>query len=91
VAGNLVHRLTSLQTANPDTLYLLTSVRSERSYVDERQIHETFSAFRVIGEWFCPEPELLDFIEAIDFQTDVDVALAEARIALDRRRAEGRS
>jgi hypothetical protein len=55
-------------------------------YVDEALIHGTFAEFRLIGEWFSPEPELLDFIEALDYQDEIPSAVADAELRLERRR-----
>jgi hypothetical protein len=93
LAGDVVRRLNSLQTANPETLFLLATALSgaRRVFREEALIHRTFSAFHVAGEWFRPEPELLDFIESLTFQSDIGFAVEEARIALDRRAREGRA
>jgi hypothetical protein len=32
------------------------------SFADESALHERFKSLRVVGEWFKPEPELIDFI-----------------------------
>jgi hypothetical protein len=34
----------------------------EGSFADERELHRRFSYLRVSGEWFSPEPSLLEFI-----------------------------
>jgi hypothetical protein len=90
VAGNIAHRLNSLQTANPETIYLLTSVRAANAvaYRHEAEIHATFEPFRLVGEWFRPVSVLLDFVEGLDFGDDIPNALEEARLVLANRLQE---
>lgn len=54
------NRLTALQTGAPSKLQLLSKVRGTKS--DEREMHQQFAATRIIGEWFEPTQELLEFI-----------------------------
>jgi hypothetical protein len=56
-------RIDHLATGSPEDLRLLAVVPGNRER--ERQLHERFAAHRVRGEWFAPEPELLDFIGAL--------------------------
>lgn len=56
-------RLSALQTGNPEPLRLLGAVPGVRE--DETALHERFARFRIGGEWFRPEPELLSFIDGV--------------------------
>ena len=62
---NVDKRLSSLQTGSPDKLILLKAVQYPAKYNCEKAVHRHFSEFRVHGEWFTPEPELMDFIDQI--------------------------
>ncbi|MDO9016587.1 MAG: GIY-YIG nuclease family protein [Deltaproteobacteria bacterium] len=57
-------RVATLQTANADRLYVRALIRG--SMEDERRLHAKFAHLRVSGEWFREEPELSDYIEAIN-------------------------
>lgn len=64
-AFNPVYRVKSLQTGNPQRLYLRAVVVEKPAYrqVLERPLHELFEDYRIRGEWFRPVPELLQLIE----------------------------
>lgn len=51
-------RLSEIQVGNPLKLELLASVPGDQN--TERLLHRKFSAHRMSGEWFSPEPELLE-------------------------------
>lgn len=53
-------RLKTLQQGNPERLHGLAAWRALR--LEERQLHEEFAADRLVGEWFRPTPELVDFV-----------------------------
>ncbi|RLC17902.1 MAG: hypothetical protein DRI57_09140 [Deltaproteobacteria bacterium] len=53
-------RLAQLQTSNPEKLHLLGTMTGNNSM--ETKLHQTFSPFRLEGEWFSPASELLKFI-----------------------------
>jgi hypothetical protein len=57
-------RLAALQTASPYPLALLAVLWPDDP-MDERSIHAHFRPLRMMGEWFRPEPPLLDFIERV--------------------------
>lgn len=61
---NPPQRLKTLQTANPERLRPLALWRG--SLDDERALHETYADLRIAGEWFRPDPELLDVLSWLD-------------------------
>lgn len=63
IAKNFGLRFSSLQTGSPDTLRILAVIPGSRE--KEIELHKRFSRLRVRGEWFRPEPELLNYIESI--------------------------
>lgn len=56
-------RLTTLQTANPSDLFLLGIIRGGEDV--EQKLHERFKPFLIRGEWYRPDPELLQAIRQI--------------------------
>ena len=52
-------RLKQHQIGSPDKLILLATMDGDR----EAELHTEFSSYLVHGEWFSPEPRLLDFIK----------------------------
>lgn len=60
--ADLPARLTDLQIASPVALRVLGTVAGGESV--ERALHGRFHHLRVRGEWFRPDPELLDFVRA---------------------------
>ena len=59
--GNLRARLRSLRTAAPNTRILAVIRGAGRK--EEAELHIRFGAYRTIGEFFSPAPELVLFIE----------------------------
>ena len=59
-AQNVRVRLSTLQTSTAVPLHVLGIVAGGRDR--ERELHEQFAHLRLRGEWFVPEPELLQFI-----------------------------
>lgn len=55
-------RLTDMQVGSPDKLIILGLI-SEATKTDEKQYHEHFLFCRSHGEWFNPDPELIEFIQ----------------------------
>jgi hypothetical protein len=53
-------RLSALQASSPVPLRLLRTIHGERSR--EQNLHGQFKHLRMTGEWFRPEPDLLDYI-----------------------------
>lgn len=65
--GELAHRIAQLQTGSAAAILVLAAhaVPSADVYIHEREIHEVFARFRLRGEWFSPEPELIKFVEML--------------------------
>ncbi len=53
-------RLNTLQANNPHNLTCIAMLDGTR--VIERALHARFQLFRIRGEWFKPEPELMQYI-----------------------------
>ena len=65
IAKNIRRRLASLQTSSPAELELLCSVKNKTTKAArklEQELHQKFDRFRIRGEWFKAETELLDYI-----------------------------
>jgi hypothetical protein len=77
------HRLGDLQTAHYEELRLLGSITTQTSI--EFALHDHFKHLRIRGEWFRPDPELMEFIirEAIDFGPDETIEKVPAAFARD--------
>lgn len=56
-AGDPHVRLSELQIASPETLYLIGFFRGS-----EADMHERFEAHRISGEWFSPHEDILEFV-----------------------------
>lgn len=56
-------RIRTLQTGSPVQLELLGTVPGGR--LEEQSIHHKFRQFRVSGEWFRAEIELIEYIKAV--------------------------
>jgi hypothetical protein len=61
-AKNPIKRLLLFQTGNPYKLKLLGVISGVTEHY-ELELHVRFQRFRVRGEWFRPDSELLDFIQ----------------------------
>ena len=59
ISYDAVHRLETLQLANPRRLKLLGYLPANR----EEILHTQFAHARIRGEWFHPIPELLHYIK----------------------------
>lgn len=59
---NVSRRVAKLQTGSSEPLELIGSIRDSSGGLLETAIHRDFAAARVRGEWFAPDPALLDFI-----------------------------
>ena len=70
---NVENRLMTLQTANPNPLKLLYSLRGTEA--QEATLHERFKHLRMSGEWFRCSPELLDFINCLFQHESLDTVL----------------
>ena len=62
-------RLKTLQTGNAETLIGLAAWRALP--IDEKLLHEEFAHLRIRGEWFEPDPELIDHVMLVfcDWET----------------------
>lgn len=61
VSTDVASRVRTLQCASEDELRLLVTVPT--SELAEREAHRRFAPYRIRGEWFRAEGELLAFIE----------------------------
>ena len=59
VTTNFTKRMTDLSHANGAWLEVL-SVRKRQSVETEASLHGVFARHRTVGEWFSPDPELVD-------------------------------
>jgi hypothetical protein len=57
------HRRTELQSGNPLKLTVLAAFPGGKRV--ERAAHHAFEWLHVRGEWFAPDPFLLDFIDGL--------------------------
>lgn len=63
IAANVDQRLCGLQNALPYRVVLLATMPG--THLDERQLHTRFDAYRLHGEWFKPEADLMEYIAKI--------------------------
>jgi len=64
VINDVNQRLKALQSGSPDILELL-GVREDLNYEDETILHGLLKDHRAHGEWFLPDPEVLEKIEEL--------------------------
>jgi len=64
VAGDVHKRLASLQSASPQSLFLVGM--KEGSYEEELKLHCKFNKNRIRGEWFNATQELCDFANKLN-------------------------
>jgi hypothetical protein len=62
-ARDVKSRIRGLRTASPDRLRLVGAIPGERA--DEHRLHLELARFRGVGEWFRPEPELIEAVAGI--------------------------
>ena len=62
---DLKTRLKNMQMASPDRLVVLKAHTGDV----EKTVHNAFRRFRLHGEWFSPDQELLDFINGVPCKT----------------------
>lgn len=62
--GSIFKRMKNLQTGSPFEIELLAWVPGGAE--TEQKYHRKFAHARFRGEWFHPDPELLDLIDAIN-------------------------
>jgi T5orf172 domain len=68
---DLPTRMTNLRREHGEARLLLTH---DGGYDREDEMHEQFAALRVVGEWFRPEPALLEWIVGQREREDIPVA-----------------
>ncbi|MGK3989282.1 YozE family protein [Sorangium sp. So ce136] len=61
--GPVERRLAALQTGHPETLCVLATMDGDR--FTEAELHRRFHGYRLSGEWFKPEPDLMDLIAVL--------------------------
>jgi hypothetical protein len=59
IASDVNNRLRSLQCAFPYKLRVVATISGNH----ERMLHKKFSQYRMMGEWFKPKMEIIQFIE----------------------------
>ncbi len=60
--GNPLVRMAGLQTGIPFVLRIVAIISPARQAL-EGELHAKFASLRIMGEWFHPAPDLLDFIK----------------------------
>ncbi len=76
-AGSIRISFDSTTTKFTDAKYkILGAVPADM--VDEMKLHHRFANFRIKGEWYRPEPELLEFIEKVSKEGNVPINLKRA-------------
>jgi hypothetical protein len=63
VSGDPERRLRSLQTSSPNLLTILGTIPGDRDL--EVDIHRRLAAHRLQGEWFRPDPPVVDVIKRL--------------------------
>jgi excisionase family DNA binding protein len=77
-SSNIKKRLIAMQTYNASQLKLLGAFNGTSE--DEKRTQENFAKYRIKGEWFRPEKELMDFIEkhkVVEVPLDLKKAVKE--------------
>ena len=54
-------RIKSLKTSIPENISILKVINGSR--IEEKQIHKMFDKYRITGEWFYENKEILEFIK----------------------------
>lgn len=62
-SNNLAYRLDTIASCSPDPIEVLVTVPGDTGL--ERALHKKFAKYRCHHEWFYPEPELVELIDAI--------------------------
>lgn len=81
-------RRSEMQVGSADELYFLGSVlfaNRERAESAESEMHSHFQRFQSHGEWFHPDPTLLEFIKKVTTAADVDDFVAKKRKVSKKR------
>jgi hypothetical protein len=80
--GDLLPRLSSLQTGNPNVLRCIGVIDGE---TDDRVYHRRFAAHQHMREWFRPEADLMAFIAGLPVSKYTNVQAVGARAQVYRR------
>jgi Meiotically up-regulated gene 113 len=72
-SDDAISRFRGMESQSSTALELLKTVRKQDPYFYEHAIHEKFTHLRDHGEWFKPAKELLEFIEAYNENTELQV------------------
>jgi hypothetical protein len=65
-ARDIGSRMCELQTGCPNELTLLAVEPGGRD--TERRLHARFLEYRIRGEWFSPNPEILEYVSSLNEQ-----------------------
>ncbi len=66
--NDIASRLYELQSANPVKLKILGSFPGGPK--DEKEIHKKFKKYKLLGEWFSPDEELIEYIGSLPITYD---------------------
>lgn len=75
---DLEKRVATLQTGNPEPLYVLVAVPCWPDL--EGVAHRVFAPYRLRGEWFSPAPQLLEYIEGCEEDYSDDQGVDRTRL-----------
>jgi hypothetical protein len=85
--GNIIHRLAQMRVGSPDKLVLLGTIQGDHS--EETWLHLTFAKHRVRGEWFNPDPAMMEFIgglisgkSKLSLKSPTDLKVAKVKLRL---------
>jgi hypothetical protein len=67
--GSVNRRLDQLQTGHHAKLTLLASVAGEVAL--ERELHNKFRSWHLVGEWFSPDIHIIDYVEKIKKENNI--------------------
>lgn len=81
IAENPRQRLRQLQTGNPEKLVLLGCIEDDH----EKDLHHKFRKYRVGGEWFTAEKELVEYVEQILSDKSLLPTSSQLRLTLTKQ------
>jgi len=58
--SNILERIRALQTGNPNVIFPLGFINGNRA--DEKKLHKLFNKHHVVGEWFSPSYEIIEYV-----------------------------
>lgn len=73
--SDISKRINSMQPASPEPLILLGYIEGEKD--KEALLHRFFHAYRLKGEWFEPDPMVLNYILSLILGIDFDTLQAQ--------------